>query len=277
MRIVDAHTHVVSHDLARYPLAPAASADNAWQVERPVDVDELLALAAASGVDALALVQAISAHGYDNRYVLDCAVRLPGRTIAVVAVPPDDPRAADALRAMAASAPVHGVRLFTPAGPQAPLDTADVSAVADAAGGLGIPVVLLALAPQLRSVQRLAARHRDVTFVLDHCGFADLSGGPSFPRADDLFALADAPNVVAKVSSIVLRSTADPDDLWRSVVDRFGADRVVWGTDHPHTDGPGYAPLVQLALDSSSVLTDDERAAVFAGTACRVWPSLARV
>ncbi len=275
MSIVDAHTHVVSRDLHRYPLAPAAAADQPWHLDRPVEADALLQRAAEAGVDAVAFVQAISAHGYDNRYVLERAAANPGRSIAVVAVDVTAPGAPSSLRAMAGSAPVHGVRLFTPEGPTASLDAPAIVALASTAGALDIPVVVLALAPQLPSVRRLAATRPDVTIVLDHCGFADLGGDGGLSPADELLALADQANVVLKVSSITLRSTAWPEALWVQLVARFGAERIVWGTDFPHTDGPGYGALVDLARTTTAALSPADRDAVLGGTARRIWPSLA--
>jgi predicted TIM-barrel fold metal-dependent hydrolase len=78
-----------------------------------------------------------------------------------------------------------------------------------------------------------------------------------------------------KVSTINLRSVADPAALWAALVESFGADRLMWGSDHPHTDGPGYAPLVDLARASTAGLAAADRHAVLAGTAVRLWPGLA--
>jgi predicted TIM-barrel fold metal-dependent hydrolase len=112
------------------------------------------------------------------------------------------------------------------------------------------------------------------TFVVDHCGFADLST-PTGEAAAPLLALADAPNVVLKVSTINLRATGDPSALWSTLVAAFGAHRLLWGSDHPHTDGPGYGPLVDLARTSTASLSEDDRRQVLGGTARRIWPSLA--
>ncbi len=49
----------------------------------------------------------------------------------------------------------------------------------------------------------------------------------------------------------------------------------MWGSDHPHTDGPGYGPLVDLARASTGALAAADRDAVLAGTARRLWPGLA--
>lgn len=269
--IVDTHTHVVSADVERYPIAPGVAEEQSWHRDHPVDTETLLALGAANGVSSIALVQAISCHGFDNRYVLDSARRHPGRTIAVVAADPTRPDMADRLRHDAAAG-AQGVRVFSVGGSTASLDDPGVRAVAAVAGDLGIPVVLLAIAPQLGSVAPLARAFPSVRFVLDHCGFADLSD--SFAHAAPLFALAEVANLALKVSSITLRSTDQPGALWAQLVARFGATRLMWGSDFPHTHAPDYAGLVALARSSTARLAPGERAAVLGLTAKDLWPAL---
>ena len=86
-----------------------------------------------------------------------------------------------------------------------------------------------------------------MSFALDHCGFADFTGATPFARADDLFALARATNVVCKVSSVNLQATAEPRALWRNLVD--------------------------LARTTTDALGRVERTDVLAATAQRIWPS----
>jgi predicted TIM-barrel fold metal-dependent hydrolase len=112
-------------------------------------------------------------------------------------------------------------------------------------------------------------------FVLDHCGFADLGGDESFDRAGDLFALASSPNFHLKVSSMSLRATAHPEALWSTLAERFGSERLMWGSDYPHTHEPNYGALVELARTTTSGLNERARIDVLAGTARRLWPEFA--
>lgn len=59
------------------------------------------------------------------------------------------------------------------------------------------------VAEQLPALLRAAQRHRETSFLLDHCGFSDFSGGDDYPNARALFALASGPNVHVKVSNHV--------------------------------------------------------------------------
>lgn len=267
--IVDTHTHVVSSDLDRYPINPGVADEQGWHRDHPIDTEGLLELGAAHGVSSIALVQAISCHGFDNRYVLDSARANPGRTIAVVAADPTKSAMADALRNDVAAG-AQGVRVFSVGGTTASLDDPGVRAVAAAAGDLGIPVVLLAIANQLPSVGPLVSAFPSVRFVLDHCGFVDLS--QAFAQAEPLFALADVANLALKVSSITLQSTDQPAQLWTQLVARFGAERLMWGSDFPHTHEPGYGGLVELARSSTAHLSPADRTAILAATAKGLWP-----
>ena len=275
VEVIDTHTHVVSADHVRYPVNPGVGEEQSWHREHPVDAEALVALADVAGVRALALVQAISCHGYDNRYVLHSARAHPGRTVAIGAVRSDDGQAVAALRRDVMEHGARGVRLFAVGGSTAPLDHPDARAVAAAAADLQIPVVLLTVAAQLPSVRALVRAFPTVPFVLDHCGFADLGGDASFTRAAELFVLAESSNLNLKVSSMTLRATAHPEDLWSTLVSRFGSERLMWGSDYPHTNAPSYAALVALALETTSGLPENARAAVLAGTARRLWPEFA--
>jgi len=274
MDIIDGHTHIVSHDIDRYPIDPGVDEEQAWHRDHSVDADELLTQATAAGVRGVAFVQAISCHGYDNRYVVDSARRHPGRTIAIGAVRPDHPDARASLRRDVIEGGMNGVRLFSVGGATAPLDHPDMRAITTEAAELGVPVVLLAVASQLLSVRPLVDAFPSVPFVLDHCGFADLGGVESFPGAGDLFALADLANLSCKVSSITLQATAHPRALWAALVSRFGSDRLMWGSDFPHTNQPDYAGLVDLAKRTTEGLDPGARADVLGATARRLWPAV---
>jgi predicted TIM-barrel fold metal-dependent hydrolase len=245
--VIDTHTHVVSTDTVRYPVASEVEGEQGWHRDHPVDTEGLLALADAAGVRGIALVQALSCYGFDSRYVLDSARAHPGRTVAVGSVRPGDPDATATLRRDVTERGARGVRVFAVGGMTAPLDDPDSRAIVVTAADLGIPVVLLIISAQLVAVRALVDEFPSVPFVLDHCGFADLSGDASFSRAADLFALADATNLHLKVSSISLQATEHPEALWATLAARFGSSRLMWGSDYPHTNQPDYAALVELA------------------------------
>jgi predicted TIM-barrel fold metal-dependent hydrolase len=93
-------------------------------------------------------------------------------------------------------------------------------------------------ADQLGLGQALAAKCPDVQFVLDHCGVPDIAGAGFAPWQAGITAISKLPNVAAKVSGIIAYAGADPTTAIlkpyiEHIIESFGWDRVVWGSDYP--------------------------------------------
>jgi len=200
--IVDTHVHVVAADRERYPLRPTGISLD-WFREAPVTVEDFLELMTAAGVDRAVLVQPMSAYGFDNRYVIDAARMHSERLASVVILDTaDDP--ARRLRAMASEG-VSGVRLFAIGNPTlSRLDEPSALGLWEVAAELDLPVVVTILSDQLPELRAMLERFPEVTVALDHCGFPDLSGGPPYAQAADLFELATLPNISLKASCYLL-------------------------------------------------------------------------
>ncbi|MEV5200805.1 amidohydrolase family protein [Streptomyces sp. NPDC053720] len=147
-------------------------------------------------------------------------------------------------------------------------------AVADA--GLVHDVVVQAR--QLPATVQAAALLPELTFVLDHAGKPPVAAGELRPWADDVRALAARPNTVCKLSGLV--TEADPR-AWTvrdlrpyadTVLDAFGPDRLMFGSDWPVCRlAATYGEVVDAARTLTDALTEDESARVFATTAERVY------
>jgi predicted TIM-barrel fold metal-dependent hydrolase len=278
--VVDTHTHVIAPDEERFPLRPPPSLTHfrGWYREVPVSVEGLLEEMDGAGVDKAVLVQAYSAYGSDNAYVTAAGAAHADRGTVVVIVDGGTAGAAS-LRELAEQAEVTGVRLFAIGNPSLPrLDDEFAAPVWDAAIALELRVVVTILAPQLPELRTVLARHPDTPIVLDHCGFPDVTGGASFSRADELFALATAPNLHLKVSSHLLELVeveGDPRDFVDRLAAEFGVERLLWGSDYPQTHDRPYAALVDLGRLACSRLPPDAQRAFLGGNAVRLWPALA--
>lgn len=273
--IVDTHVHVVARDGARYPLRPSGVGSQ-WFRDHPVTVEELLATATDAGVERVVLVQAHGAYGSDNTYVLDAVSVARERCVAVVIVAPTDPGPSARLRELAAVPGCRGVRLFG-IGAEAPVwfDGDVGAALWDTAADLDLRIVATLLTPDLPRLEAMLGRRRDVPVVLDHCGFPDLHDGPPFRAADALLALADHGNLHLKVTSHVLEAAGPHASAFVELLaDRFGAERLVWGSDYPQTHDRSYAELLALARDACASLSAGDQARVLGGNALRLWPSL---
>jgi predicted TIM-barrel fold metal-dependent hydrolase len=126
---------------------------------------------------------------------------------------------------------------------------------------------------------KLLDRFRRVPIILDHLARPTLSDGPPYRAAQWLFDLAGYPNLFLKLTSRTIEEAANgastPQQFFPRLIERFGADRIAWGSNFPAHAGP-LSHLLAHARDALSCIGAAERAAIFAGTARRLYPVLAR-
>ncbi|WP_175412095.1 amidohydrolase [Streptomyces sp. TRM64462] len=277
--IVDAHHHV--WDLA--------VRDQAWisgpalaPLRRTFTLDDLAPYARAAGVRATVLVQTVTVPDEtpellalaDRRHPLPAAVvgwtdlTAPGVTDALAA-----------LRALPGGRRLAGVRHQVqdepdPAWLLRPDVLRGLAAVADA----GLVYDLVVRPHQLAAATRAAALLPGLTFVLDHLGKPPVATGGIAHWARRVRALAALPNTVCKLSGLVTEAApghwtaADLIPYADTVLDAFGPDRLMFGSDWPVClVAAGYGEVVATARTLTNGLTDAERHAVFAGTATRVY------
>ncbi len=143
--------------------------------------------------------------------------------------------------------------------------------------GFGLPFDICVLQRQLPLAAKLADAAPDVTFVVDHCGVPDMKKDHFGDWADHISDLAQRPNVNAKISGIIaytggtftletLRPYAE------HMIDAFGWDRVVWGSDSPVcTLGANLETWVAATYALTAPCSSEERGALYAGNAKRIW------
>ncbi|MEV5603483.1 amidohydrolase family protein [Streptomyces sp. NPDC052299] len=149
-----------------------------------------------------------------------------------------------------------------------------LAAVADA----GLVYDLVVLPHQLPAATRAAAALPELVLVLDHAGKPPVATGRTRPWADDLRAFAALPNTVCKLSGLVTEAdwrTWTTDGLRpyaETVIDAFGPGRLMFGSDWPVCRlAATYTEVLDTARALIQDLSDDERAAVLAATAERVY------
>ncbi len=267
--IVDTHVHVVADDFERFPLNPAGVGTQ-WFRQSPVTVEEFAEQSAAAGVERAVLVQAFGAYTYDNAYAAAAAAEHPGRFVSVGIPDVADAAAPDAVRALAQTPGFAGIRLFA-IGDSVRLDDERSFALCALAGELGLAVTVALLVPELPQLRTLLERFPGQPVLLDHGGFPDLGGGPPFAAARPLFDLADCPNLHLKVTTHAL----DTPGVLPRLVEVFGAERVLWGSDFPQVQDRPYPALVALGRSAADALTPEQRDAFLGGNALRLFPALA--
>lgn len=142
----------------------------------------------------------------------------------------------------------------------------------------GLTFDLCVLPRQLGLARDLVDHCPDVAFVLDHCGVPDVAGGALEPWRTDIRALAERPNVHAKISGVV--AYGDPGS-WglgdirpfvETTVDAFGPHRIIWGSDSPVCNlGGGLPTWVAATHALTSGWSDTERVLFFRRNACTLW------
>ncbi|MGD6748344.1 amidohydrolase family protein [Streptomyces sp. BH106] len=145
---------------------------------------------------------------------------------------------------------------------------ADVRRGLGALADAGLAYDVLARVDQLPACTRAAARHPEVTFVLDHAGNPpDEAGGRGvWERA--VRAFAALPNTACKLSGAALACA----DAAATSLDAFGPTRVMFGSDWPvSTLTATYAEVTGRVEEVTKGLAAGEREAVLRGTAERVY------
>ena len=283
VRIVDAHAHIISSDQARYPYAPFAGAlpDFLTERDRAVDAEELTRRMALAGVAKAVLVQYSSAHGYDNRYVLDTAAAHGDRFVAVCTIDGRLPDAPDQLTMAVQEQGAAGVRIRAP-GRSAGLEWLTCAPLWLSAQELQVPVCVHFMENvQAEGVPLLAALLRQfpsVRVVLDHAGNPPWRAGPPAYGLGPVLDLARFDQLTIKFATINLErlrgAGVDASVALRILVDGFGADRIMWGSDAPNTPG-NYTDMVRWISTVLADFSSAERDWILAGTALRVYPRLA--
>lgn len=173
-----------------------------------------------------------------------------------------------------------GVRLTFNREPQARWLTNGVSDwFWPAADEAALPV-MLAAAGQLEMVGTLAERYPRIHFVIDHLGLPIRLGGMTVDEAiGPLLELAALENVAAKASALPFYATdpfpfASLHSAIRRVVEAFGPERVMWGTDITRLSC-SYDEATKLFTEALDFLSQSDLDWVMGQTAARWlnWPT----
>jgi predicted TIM-barrel fold metal-dependent hydrolase len=131
--------------------------------------------------------------------------------------------------------------------------------------------------PFFDAVAAAAARNPDVLFVLEHAGSPDERSDAYFAEwSSHLRVVAAAGNVVCKVSGLAIGDhewTASSLRRWvLECIEQFGFERCLFGSNWPVDKLFGtWEEMVGGFAEIVSDCSDDERDALFAGTAERVY------
>ena len=163
-------------------------------------------------------------------------------------------------------------------------------------GPLGLSFDAWVLEPQLGEVIALARAFPDTSIILDHCG-TPLNVGLYKGKLHERFEpwrsaireLATCPNVSVKLGGLAMAFCGMPEQgpeaglssevlaaMWRpyieTCIEAFGAERSMFESNYPVDKwGASYATLWNAFKRLSAGASADEKHALFAGTAARVY------
>ena len=279
--VIDTHTHAISPDNQRYPLAPVGGHQSEWSAKRPVSFEGLLASMDDAGIGRAVVVQASTVYGNDNSYVVEAVRSHPDRFAGVFSI---DVLASDAVVQMQRwlDAGLSGLRLFTTGstmpGQAGWLDDERSFPVWEYAQRHNVSICLQMTAQGIPALLNMLARFPDIRVLLDHLARPELAGGPPYEAAAPLFSLASHHGVYLKLTNRTIaeasRGASTPAAFFPRVLDAFGADRIAWGSNFPAAEG-ALPELLAQARESLAMLPADAREAIFGGTARTVYPALA--
>ena len=227
-------------------------------------------------VDHAVLVQ--HAGMFDNRYLIECAERFPGRFAVACLVDVTQPGAADDLSMWVERSPaVQGVRLYLR---QLFEGTPGAAATWRRADELGLVVTVGGSLAELASPQmaEVVERFTQARLHLEHLAHPDPKEPEPYETYRRALSLARYPHVSLKVSGFYgfTREPWSPYlDTLRFVqlaLEHFGPRRMMWGSDFPPVSfREGYHNALRFAAQHIPLASYEDRAYLLGRTALSFW------
>ncbi len=227
-----------------------------------------------AGVDRAVLVQPVGAYSCDNNYTADSAAAHPGRFVSACVTDPDTEHSEERLPYWLGERGMRGVRFFAVTDNDASLSDPLTLRQFGQAAALGAHIIVTTLENKLQELAALLGHYREVGVSLDHCGFCDVA------NPEPLLELARFENLHLKVTTITIDAAVALEGTARPFVGRlvnaYGAERLMWGSDCFQTHDRPYLELVRLGLDAFGGLSSTQQEACLGGTAQRLWFRVSR-
>jgi predicted TIM-barrel fold metal-dependent hydrolase len=275
--LLDTHQHLVYPDRQRYAwMAGAPALDG-----RRFAVEDYKALTAGAGVAGTLFMEVDVDDFRDEAAMVAALATEEGSGIlgTIAACRPETDGGFEAWLDEAAELGVVGFRRILHETTDDVSQSATFRANVRRIGARGLTFDMCFLARQLDIARDLAIACPDTRLVLDHCGVPDIAGGVWEPWHRGMVAMAELPNVVAKLSGVFAyvkegEATLATVRPWvEAVIEAFGPDRCLWGSDWPVVNVRG-GDLPTWIAAFRTILADysaDEQAAMAHATAERTY------
>ena len=145
-------------------------------------------------------------------------------------------------------------------------------------GEVGKPFDLCFLSKQLPVAIELAKACDNTNMILNHCGVPDIANDGLDPWRQNIETLSKLPNVYCKLSGLMAYCAPGTSSLEKiepyvdHVLNCFGPNRMVWGSDWPVVNlGKGLPEWITVTRKILDKLSIDEAKAIANGTAQSVY------
>jgi predicted TIM-barrel fold metal-dependent hydrolase len=280
MIVTDAQVHLWGPNVPERPWREGQSVPG--QPDKPFEISYILGAMDAAGVDRAVLIPHGERNGLDpagvNDLALKATVEHPARFgVMGVVWSFDDPSLVDL--ASWKRPGMLGVRISNRQSRTGILGDGRADWFFRGASRYNIPVMLYAPGRNAE-VHALASRYPDVRILLDHLNMPSPLEHSLSEHIEEAIGFARYPNVAAKVTALPRFAPGEP---WpyatlhphiRRVVDAFGADRCMWGSDLSGLPVP-YGDWVRAVTEGMDFLTSSEKEQIMGGSLARwlAWPS----
>jgi len=274
---VDAHQHFWDPARADYPWMT----DDLAAIRRRFGPEDLRPLLAERGVDCTVLVQTRSSLE-ETREFLDTAARTDFVAGVVGWVDLTDPAVGHTLRGLrtsAGGAKLVGIRHQVHDEPDPGwLLRDDVRRGLRAVGDDGLAYDFLVRTREVPAALRIAEDFPETRFIIDHIAKPPIRGGDDRAWARAMARAGGLGNMYCKLSGMITEAdwtSWQPDTLVpyvRRVVEWFGVDRLIFGSDWPVCLLAGsYAQVVDALLHCLADLPAEAKAKIFGANAIKCY------
>ena len=231
------------------------------------------------GVDGALLISVYTMYKWDASYAVSVHKQFPNRFALIKPVDSNDPKVGETIEEWAKMDGTVAVRImFTPEVSTDPAHPG-INKVLATAGKCDLPVNLMARG-RLDQVAELAKRHPDTTLVIDHLGLEQPMKPPApqepWDELPKLLALSAHKNIVVKISGACTLSHGpfpykDIRKPVSRILDTFGLDRCMWGTDWTRAVNLLTFKQGVDAFRAKDWLSDSDRATLMGGSLSKIY------
>lgn len=268
---IDCHSHLWP-EFGVYPFREEIKEDDL----KPSSflAEDLIAAGAPFGFQRFVLIQHIFYHGYDYSYLKSVGEKYPGTFAVVGALNKKDPQIEQKIKEDAGTL-VSGYRIPSRDGEAWLLGT-DMDRLWKLAADYDQAICLLRNRNvSLKSVYDKCRINPKTRVVIDHYGHVDFNDKK---EVEFLWRLSQLENVYLKISKYYGNGKKqvpylDMLPFFKQVLERFGSERLMWGSDCPYQidSGHTYKAAYEVLAKYADFMTSEDRLNIFQTTSEKVF------